>query len=339
MLALTEIPTRKPLALPDIWGSNKPPERLSTTEKVDAVIVDFVSKVTPALSTAIDRGMGREAVGAVLGREDEDTEIGIDGAAERFERRILTQCAKKYDLPLFVFSEHDHFGVGGSPEVIGALDPIDNSGEYQAGLNTPPYVAIGFFDMDGTPIAGTSINLLTRHIFINRRGKNYEYNSRTRQLTELPIPTRIESITDARFTPVSYDGKYKYTRPFRLNFDRLDRDRNQSSVFHGKAGAHQYGEGVARGAISAYIMFGEPISEVVQGMAFLRDAGYIAASINPHDGTWEEYRFDPEFYLKNLERYNTDRIPLFVVASSRPLLYEIIRYGFTKPLPGFDRLI
>lgn len=327
---------KKPFLPPDAWVKPTDIEQLTLGDKVDGVVLDLMLKATPPLRDLVDRGFGREKQGEVLGREGEDTQIVIDSDAENFEQKIITAFAKKYHLSLFVFSEHNHFKVGDGPKVIAALDPIDNSGEYEAGLNTPPYIAIGFFDMEGKPLAGGVSNLLTGHIFINRGGKNYEYNPNTRRLIELPPPRKIESIKDPEFGLVSYDGKYKYVRPFRLNFNRLDRDRNQERVFHGKAGAHQYGEGVARGSISTYIMFGEPIAEVLQGMAFTRDAGYVIASVNPEDGSWKEYKFDVEFYLKNPDRYKTDRIPLLIVANSRLLLYECIRYGFTKPFPTWE---
>lgn len=328
---------KKAFPTPDAW--TKPiNEQLTLRDKVDGLVLNLMLRATPPLRDVIDRGFGRERRGVVLGREGEDTELAIDSDAEEFERKIITQFAKKNNLSLFVFSEHNHFKIGDEPEIVAVLDPIDNSGEYEAGLNTPPYIAVGFLNMKGIPTAGAVSNLLTGHIFINRGGKNYEYNPNIRQLIELPAPRKVESIKDPEFRLVSYDGKYKYTGPFRLNFDRLDRDRNQDNVFHGKAGAHQYGEGVARGAISAYIMFGEPISEVIQGLAFARDAGYIVASVDPETGAWEEYKFDADFYLRNQDRYNIDRIPLLIMANSKPLLYECIRYGFTKPLPGWENI-
>ena len=329
---------RKPaFQRPEAWVRPSNNERLSIQDKVDEVILDLAFQAAPTLRTIIDLGIGREKTGEVLGREDEDAEIEIDTLAESFESEILTESAKKNDLSLFIFSEHNHFQVGDKLQAVATLDPIDNSGEYSGGHNTPPYIAIGFFDMNGEPMGGADVNLLTGHIFINRGGKNYEYNPNTKQLMFLPPPKKIETIRDTDFSLVSYDGKYKYTGPFRANFDLLDKERNQNRVFHGKAGSHQYGEGIARGSISAYIMFGEPIAEVVEGMSFARDAGYTIASVNPDDGTWKEYKFDIDFYLKNPNRYNTDRIPLLIVANSRPLLEEAIRYGFTKPLePGLS---
>lgn len=328
---------KRPFPPPPDWRKSSL-EQLTLGDKVDNVILELMLKVTPPLRDVVDRGLLREKQGAVLGREGEDTQITIDRESENLARKIITSSARKYGLSLSVFSEHNHFQFGGKPEVVAALDPVDNSGEYEAGFNTPPYVSIGFFDMEGTPLGGGDSNLLTGHIFINQGGKNYEYNPNKKQLIELSPPRKIENIEDPEFRLVSYDGKYKYVGPFRSNFDRLDRDRNQDQVFHGKAGAHQYGDGVATGAVSLYIMFNEPISEVIQGMAFIRDAGYIPASVNLEDGTWEEFKFDVKYYLANPERYNLDRIPLLIVANSKPLLYTGIRYGFTKSFSDYLKI-
>lgn len=336
-MASIESLRKRPYSRPEGWENPDNNKKLSIRDKVDEVVLDLMFTATPPLRAMIDMGFGREREGEVLGREDEDTQISIDSSAETFERKILIQSAEKHGISLFVFSEHNHLIVA-RPKVIGTLDPIDNSGEWEAGLNTPLYIAIGFFDMEGVPIAGAVSNLLTGHIFVNRGGENYEYNPNTRQLIQLPPPRKIESIKDPEFCLASYDGKYKYTGPFRANFDRLDRERNQNRVFHGKAGSHQYGEGIAKGSISAYIMFGEPVSEVLQGLAFAKDAGYIVASVNPEDNSWKEYKFDTNFYLKNPDRYNIDRIPLLIVANSKPLLYELIRYGFTKSFPGWENI-
>lgn len=335
---LVEARRHKPFPRPDTWRRTDPQEKLSIEGRVREVVLDFVFKTTPVLSAMVDRGIGREVVGNVLGRKDEDVEIAIDKIAEGIERKVLARSAERNGLPLFVFSEHNHFGIGEMPEVVAALDPIDNSGQYQAGLDTPPYTAISFFDMDGNPIAAATANLVSGHISINLEGKNYQYNPNIRRLIELPPPRKVESIKDPRFVLVTYSGKYKYTAPFNRNFERLDEDRHPDSLRDGIAGAHMYGSKVATGAVSAYIMFNEPVSEVAEGLPFIKSAGYIAASVSLKDGTWKEYRFNPKFYLENPERYNTDRIPLFVVTSSRPLLREIIRYGFTKPFPGWESI-
>lgn len=336
-MAVAEILRRRPLTRPDLFAQRAKGE-LGIRGRVREVILDFVFETTPTLSAMVDRGIGREVVGGVLGREDEDVEIGIDSLAEEFERKVLVRSAQRNGLSLFVLSEHHHFGVGEMPEVVAALDPIDNSGQHQAGLDTPPYTAIGFFDMNGNPLAAATANLVNRHIFINLGGTNYRYNPNIKSLIELPTPRKVESINDPHFVYVTYNAKDKYKRPFEKNFDRLDLSRHPDSLRDGIAGAHMYGSKIATGAVSAYIMFGEPVSEVIEGVPFIKSADYIAASVNLEDGTWEEYKFDPQFYLKNPERYNTDRIPLFVVASSKPLLYEIIRYGFTKPFPRWQNI-
>ncbi len=323
---------KRPYPRPDVWARPENVINSSIQDRANEIVLDLMFGSTPPLRKAVDLGFGRAIQGTVLGREDEDKKIVIDGEAEKLAYKIITRSAEQNGLSLFVFSEHEHLKIGDVPQVVGSFDPIDDSLDHQIGLNTPPYLALGLMDTNGNPIAAGVANLLTGHITINRNGKNYIYNPNEKYLIELPVPKKVESIKDPTFVPISYGGKYKYTHPFRANFDAVDRDRNQDMPLHGIAGSHIYGEEIATGAASAYIMFGEPISELVQGLAFARDAGYIVASVNPEDGSYEEYKFDVDFYLKNPDRYNTDRVPFLVVANSKPLLRELITYGFTKSL-------
>ena len=172
MITPIESLRKRPYPRPKDWKKSDNIKELSIRDKVNEVVFDLMFTATPPLRAMIDIGFGRERQGEVLGREGEDTQIGIDSSAEILEKKILIQSARKHGLSLFVFSEHNHLRVA-RPEVIATLDPIDNSGEYEAGLNTPPYIAIGFFDRKGVPIAGSASNLLTGHIFVNRGGKNY----------------------------------------------------------------------------------------------------------------------------------------------------------------------
>lgn len=336
VMSITETIRHRPLTRPDLFKKREPEIRWSIKDRTREVVLDFVFGATPILSTMVDMGIGREIVGGVLGREEEDMEIGIDSTAEDIERKILSRSAKKNNLSLSVFSEHNHFSLGETSEVVAALDPFDNSTQYEKRLDTPPYTAIGFFDMHGNPIAAATVNLVNRHIAINLEGKNYEYNPNIKRLIELPAPRKVESIHDPEFVFVTYSGKYKYTGPFNRNFERLDNERHSDSLRDGIAGAH-LGSKIASGAIKAYIMFIEPVSELIEYLAFIESADYIAASVNP-DGTYTEYRFNPEFYLENPDRYNSDRIPFLIVANSRPLLHEVISYAFTKPFPGWENI-
>ncbi|OGH17268.1 MAG: hypothetical protein A3C30_01545 [Candidatus Levybacteria bacterium RIFCSPHIGHO2_02_FULL_40_18] len=345
----------KPYKRPEVWSRSVEADRLTIRDKVEELVLELAFGATPAFRKLTDLGYGRESHGEVEGREGEDEELEIDTKAEARAEEIVERVADRFGLSLFVFSEHNSFGVGDRrPDVVAFLDPIDNSGEYEDGHNTPPYIAISFFDKRGVSLAGLVSNLMTGHIFINKRGKNYEYNPNIRnverRLRILPKPRKIVSIHDRRFSLSSYDGKYKYTAPFRTNFDLLDRDRNQNNIFHGKAGAHS-GEAISTGSMGMYIAPFEPLAESLTLIPFAKAAGYICAEVSLEDGSWKEFELSEDLikmFLSYPHTYNNARTPLLIVAKSRELIYQAIRYGFSKPLllheshrenePGFQKI-
>lgn len=322
----------KPFPRPKEW--TRMPKNTSTVQgKINDITLDLNLSVARSVGYAVDLGWGRQVIGTVAGREDEDAKIGIDALSEEYAKRRLIKLAKKNgELSLFVFSEHQNIATGikkgKSPEIVGSEDPYDNSDEAERGIDTPGHFVIGFYDLDGNPIAAGDTNLFTQHISLNINGKNYQYNPKIGLFQETPIPPAIETIKDPRFAYASYFGRDKYSRPFNENFDVLNKNRHPKSTFHPKGGAHIY-EQMARGAIHAYIMFGEPISEILQGLPFILSAEFVALSVRP-DGSYEHFKVDPPYYLEHPERYNEDRIRLFVAARTIQLAEEIIGYAYPK---------
>lgn len=299
---------------PDIW-KNPQVEILSLREKANEAVLNLVFEVTHPLADMVSNGVGRNAIGEVLGRE-EDEQIAIDATAESLARESLEQSARSLGVSFFVLSEHNNFQVGsGMPEFIGVLDPFDNSDEHKKGLDTPAHVVFGVYDLEGNPLAAADSNLYTRHIYINRDGKNYLYNSRTGKL-DIISPRRVESIQDENFVVASYLGRYQYASLFNASFDVLNQDRYRRSTLHGKGGAHIYAY-LSTGAVSAYVMFDEPRGEVDPGLPFALSASCTVVSVHP-DGTFEDYKFNPD-----LQR---DTVPLFIAASTPKLRDEIIDY-------------
>lgn len=306
------------LQRPDIWRVPLP-ERL-LRERVNDVVLDVLLEATPILWNMVDRGVGRKVTSLYVPGRQEDEELEIDIQAENIIISILGESAEKNGLSLLVLSEHNNFVVGKeSPNAIVVDDPFDNSSEYKRGLNTPPHFVFAFYTTEGIPIAAGDADLFTQHIYINRDGKNYYYNPRTRSLIEIEtsLQQRVKTIQDSNFVIASYLGADEYARPFNAHFDKLNQDRHPKSRLHGKGGSHLYGSSIATGAVSAYIMFNEPRGEIDPGLPFALSAGYSIVSVNP-DGGFEDYRFD-----SNLQR---EDVPLFITAATPELRDEIIRY-------------
>lgn len=295
-----------------------PRENLTLVKTLDEVVLDVLCEATPLIADMIDRGVGREAEGDTTGREDEDKELGIDLTAEEIEVDILEQSSKKHRLSFFVLSEHHNYTVGhGKPDLFLVLDPIENSDEYRRGLPTPQFIVFSVYNLDHQPIAGGASNLHTQHLFINSDGQNFSYNPRTQKAVPLPLPPEIKSIKDPRFVIASYDGKYKYISMFNQYLDSLNRDRNQNGSFHGKGGSHSYLD-LARGSITEYVMFNEPRGETDAGLAFAIAAGCEIVSVNMEDGSFENYRFDPNLQYA--------RVPFQIASRTPEVRDETIKY-------------
>jgi len=325
------------LRRPGVWPRGETEQLATLDGRVGEYVLDLTLKVTPAIHGLVDVGWGREGQGDTKGREGEDTTIKLDKVAEAFAAERTSWYGKKYGLNVAVLSEHSDV-ITVDPNVVDVRDPIDNSGEYEAGHGSiNQYFAGGVYikeDRVWKPKAAYSCNTKSQHIFYSMREKNYEYNPSTGEVEALGIPRRVESVNDPKFRLASYVGKYKYLKPFLNNYERLVQYRNQSEALHTVAGSHQYGDGIATGAISAYIMFGEPVGELAQGLSFTKAADYVVASVDPETGEWEEYEFDVEYYLKNPDSYKEDRVPMLIVASTKRLLRELIHVGFSKNLPA-----
>lgn len=308
MEALSQVRER-----PDLWTPQSK-NRLSPREKINDTVIDLMLNVGPQLSALVDQGHGRQAIGSVVGR-DEDEEIQIDEDAERLVVSALEASAKKNKLGFRVLSEHGNYLIGKNPQFYAHFDPFDNSDEQQKGLDTPPHVTGAFYDLAGSPIAAMDINLFTLHAFVVRNDKLYEYNLKTGDAQELSLPPEITTIKDPRFVIASYFGRDKYSRKFNSYLDEVNKQRADKSTFHPKAGTHLYPY-MAKGAVSAYAMFDEPYGEIFPGLPFALAAGFKVWSVN-NDGTHEDVKFDPELQHKS--------VPFYLVVRTEELGEELIQ--------------
>ena len=300
---------------PGLW-TPQTKDRLSIHDRVNEVVLDLVFDVTPKLYKWVDEGYGRAFTGVdVRGREQDDREIEIDRDAEDVIVSSLKDAAQKNKLSFRVLSEHGNYDIGSNPSFYIALDPFDNSDEYNKRFDTPNHVTGSFYGfLTKTPEAGVDINLFTQHAFVLRSGKVYDYNLKTGKVDEIPTPAEIKTIEDPGFNIASYDGRDRYMRKFNMYLDEINLRRLPKTTFHGKAGAHLYPY-MAQGSVSAYAMFDEPYGEIFPGLPFALAAGYRAVSVN-NDGTYEDIKFDPDLQYES--------IPFYVVARTTELIEEII---------------
>jgi len=331
---------------PDALTQPKSSELLSPAERASELMLDLHLQVSPTLSNIVDHGIGRQPIGKVSGRKGEDSLIGIDEIADLLVRDALKELTKKHKLSLAVFSEHGTYIIGeGRPEFFIALDPYENSDEYEKGLDTNGHLVATIYDMNDQPVAAGDSNLVSQHAVINYHNNNWELNNKTREAKQLFPPRLVRSISDPKCVIACYIGRDKYSRPFNANLDRLNKDRNPKSTFHGKAGTHIY-EALVRGAVSANVMIGssrenrgEPVSEVwpAKGL-LLKNSKIKIYSVDKEDGHLEELKMNHKRYLDNPNHYAKDRID-FLISANPELARQIRNYAFTKPFPGWNDFV
>lgn len=286
------------------------PRSEDLTKRATVVMFDYLRQSTRELAQLVRKGYGRQVVGDVINRP-EDEEIGIDQIGER----ILEILLEKHGLPAQVFSEHRNFGSE-QPQLFGALDPFDNSGEYKRGLDTPVYTVLSFYDDSGNPIVSGTSDIRRRRLFYHAGGQSkIRYLDSPQQPVSI-FPSQTTSIKDARFVLASYVGSNRYHEKFTRSFRRMLRQMPPKAFWHGKGGAHIYAY-LAAGVVDAYVMFDEPRSEIDPGFAIAKTAGCEIVSVRPN-GDYENYKFIPGYQHKTVD--------LLVATSTPTLRDEIINY-------------
>ena len=276
------------------------------------IALSYIKESLPQLHIAVSKGIGRNVVGSVMGRP-EDEEIGIDKIGEN----VITGIIERESLPLQVYSEHaDPFiGPRTGAKLRAALDPFDNSSEYKRGLPTPVFTCMSLYDLDSNPLAGVIANLETNKVYLSIEGKNYVIDD---FLKGTP-PRRIfkserKSIKDEGATIAMYTGSNQYSRLINSQFrDMIDAMHIRGRTF-ANGGAFIYGP-LAEGAVDAYIMPREPREEIDAGFALAHFANMTSLIVHK-DGRREPYRFDRSKYH--------DGVDLFICASTPELAEEII---------------
>ena len=278
------------------------------TERLHRFTLDYsIQAVKGRLGWMVKRGKGREGVGAVPYRPD-DWKIKLDAEAEQlFNRKAL-----EHELRLLVMTEDGWYLLGTKNirdiEAIAAFDPIDNSAEFQAGLDTPQYSVFTFFARNLKPLVGTTCDFLKEKALIYKNGANtlLEYsddidweNRVVRwKATErqIELPPVIHDVTDPGFRLASYMGSNEYSLPFIDHFRELLKKMNPHGKFHGKGGTHAYYL-MAIGGLDTYVMVDELRTETSAAYHFARAAGFNiwVYSKNGNPREFAEYEFLPEF--------------------------------------------
>ncbi len=125
-------------------------------------------------------------------------------------------------------------------------------------------------------------------------------------------------------TLASFLGEKEYSLEFFKDFGVLVGDMHQKGYLYPGGGAFIYAL-LASGAIDAYVMRNEPLSEIIPGLPLALAAGCPIVSVH-EDGTFEEFKFNPDEIIQNHKLYSEGSVPLFIAVARPEIRDEIIRY-------------
>ncbi len=302
--------------------NGEPLSEREVRKRTRSIFSDYADKANQILHPMVERGEGKNVLGSVPGRPD-DEQYQIDAMGEA----ILKNFIRDVNLPAFVFGEHGTYDSSdGKPQVVFTIDSFDNSSEFSMGLDTPVYSVLGGYNPDGSPIGAVVLDIRGQKAYVSIRKTNgitdlSSIDRHTKEIEPLPI---INSINSDKLTIATYLGSNDYSLKFVDNFRGMIENMPKKSRIYPNGGSFIYAF-LATGAVDAYVMFDEPHSEILPGLPLALAAGCVASSIDLETGQVEEYKFNPEF-ITDPEGYTHGTVPLFIAARSSKLRDEIVGY-------------
>ena len=229
------------------------------------------------------KGFGKRILGKVKGRP-EDEKILID----RIGEEILEKLLERYKLSALVFSEHGVLG-NRKPEIFGALDPFDGSKLFQRGFEHMWYTVLSFYQLDGIPISCGIADILNEKVYLNASEENYLLSMRDGKRERI-FPSLRER-REENLVLASYLMSSEYSTQFMKFYGDFIETMNPKALLYPNGGSCIYAY-LAAEKVDAYVMFGEPRSEIDPGFPIAKTAGCEVVSVEK-DGSFQNYEFIP----------------------------------------------
>jgi|WetSurMetagenome_2_1015567.scaffolds.fasta_scaffold03406_9 fructose-1,6-bisphosphatase/inositol monophosphatase family enzyme len=130
------------------------------------------------------------------------------------------------------------------------------------------------------------------------------------------------TLKDRNSTLATFVGEKEYSAKFFKYFGKLVNDMHPKGLLYTGGGAYIYGL-LASGSVDAYVMFDEPVSEIIPGLPLALAAGCTVVSVN-EDGTHNDFKFDPNALREDHKLYSEGSVHLFIAAATPGVRDEII---------------
>jgi len=253
-------------------------------QKIKNLLIEYLTETTKEVRKKAAKGDGRQILGEVINRP-EDIDIGIDKVGEE----ILEQLLKKYDIKATIFSEPEARDIKNGDHLYGSIDPFDGSVLFLRGFEQNWYTALSFYDKERKPITTGIADILNERFYINESEDNYLLDLKSSQKKKISPSTR-KKLTEP-IVLASYLMSSQYSQKFLNFFGDLIKGLHPKALFYPQGGSFIYAY-LASGLVDAYIMFGEPRSEIDPGFPIAKAAGCQVVSVDS-DGSYQDYEFIP----------------------------------------------
>ncbi len=253
---------------------------------------------------------GRKVLGGVAGRElSEDSYRGVD---EFCQRIILGTMPPEVIRNTLVVSEH---GVEGSQDATLRLyiDPFDGTEQYALGWLQDWWSVLSFAGPDGAFVGG-AIDMLFPRMYVAGDGTVTSIFIQNKIRTQV-IPSRQTALGPTTRL-AAYLGKAKYSIPWFERMGPVLGTPELAGITLREGGGSFIYALLAAGDVDAYVMFGEPVSEIWPGLAFVQAANLSLLSVNP-DGTI--VALNPQSW----EYQEGARVPFFIASCTEELGRDI----------------
>jgi hypothetical protein len=283
----------------------------------------YAERIIPVLHPKILKGEGRQVITSTQeGRPGEEL-IELDQPGENVLKSVIREVGQPTVLMSEGTPEPTAFGNGAVEKTNTYQDPLDNSSPTKRGLDTIPYSVKGDYDNEGKPASAAIVDLVKKLAYINIGSENFLYYPETGEKKPLHKSERT-TLKDKDSTIATFLGEKEYSEKFFKYFGNFIHapDRERKAYLYDGGGAFIYGL-LASGAVDAYVMFDEPMSEIIPGLPLALAAGCTAVSVN-EDGTYQDFKFDPKALRENHKLYAEGAVPLFIAAATPEVRNELI---------------
>ena len=282
-------------------------------QKIKNLLIEYLTETTKEVRKKAAKGDGRQILGEVINRP-EDIDIGIDKVGEE----ILEQLLKKYDIKATIFSEPEARDIKNGDHLYGSIDPFDGSVLFLRGFEQNWYTALSFYDKERKPITTGIADILNERFYINESEDNYLLDLKSSQKKKISPSTR-KKLTEP-IVLASYLMSSQYSQKFLDFFGGLIKGLHPKALFYPQGGSFIYAY-LASGLVDAYIMFGEPRSEIDPGFPIAKAAGCQVVSVDS-DGSYQDYEFIPG--------KQHDKVDLLIATATPELRDSLIKYYIKK---------